>query len=150
MQVHIQGLTGNVQFDHYGRRVNYTMDVFELKSNGPRKVESQSHALLLVYGRVRSREPNHPKLLSVNCYPHLKKVASCDLLFSSVQLYCVVSWAHLNVTLTGLFNDWDALSLSRSATGTTLTNLCSFRMKTVCPTAARRWRTAPSLWRQLW
>ncbi|TWW77386.1 Glutamate receptor 4 [Takifugu flavidus] len=37
-QVHIQGLTGNVQFDHYGRRVNYTMDVFELKSNGPRKI----------------------------------------------------------------------------------------------------------------
>lgn len=38
MQVRIQGLTGNIQFDHYGRRINYTMDVFELKSNGPRKV----------------------------------------------------------------------------------------------------------------
>ncbi|KAL6032273.1 hypothetical protein STEG23_034867 [Scotinomys teguina] len=37
-KVRIQGLTGNVQFDHYGRRVNYTMDVFELKSTGPRKV----------------------------------------------------------------------------------------------------------------
>uniref|UniRef100_A0A8D0V5X0 Glutamate receptor n=1 Tax=Sus scrofa TaxID=9823 RepID=A0A8D0V5X0_PIG len=37
-KVQIQGLTGNVQFDHYGRRVNYTMDVFELKSTGPRKV----------------------------------------------------------------------------------------------------------------
>uniref|UniRef100_A0A803W1N2 Glutamate receptor n=1 Tax=Ficedula albicollis TaxID=59894 RepID=A0A803W1N2_FICAL len=37
-QVRIQGLTGNVQFDHYGRRVNYTMDVFELKNTGPRKV----------------------------------------------------------------------------------------------------------------
>ncbi|KAI4815386.1 hypothetical protein KUCAC02_005533, partial [Chaenocephalus aceratus] len=37
-KVRIQGLTGNVQFDHYGRRVNYTMDVFELKSNGPRKI----------------------------------------------------------------------------------------------------------------
>uniref|UniRef100_A0A8C6TYD7 Glutamate receptor n=1 Tax=Neogobius melanostomus TaxID=47308 RepID=A0A8C6TYD7_9GOBI len=37
-QVRIQGLTGNVQFDHYGRRVNYTMDVFELKGNGPRKI----------------------------------------------------------------------------------------------------------------
>ncbi|KAG7267972.1 hypothetical protein CRUP_010996 [Coryphaenoides rupestris] len=36
-QVRLQGLTGNVQFDHYGRRVNYTMDVFELKSNGPRR-----------------------------------------------------------------------------------------------------------------
>ncbi|XP_061923237.1 glutamate receptor 4a isoform X2 [Entelurus aequoreus] len=37
-QVRIQGLTGNIQFDHFGRRVNYTMDVFELKSNGPRKI----------------------------------------------------------------------------------------------------------------
>nr|XP_014348108.1 PREDICTED: glutamate receptor 4 isoform X2 [Latimeria chalumnae] len=37
-QVRIQGLTGNVQFDHYGRRVNYSMDVFELKSTGPRKI----------------------------------------------------------------------------------------------------------------
>ncbi|CAI5773294.1 Hypothetical predicted protein [Podarcis lilfordi] len=37
-KVRIQGLTGNVQFDHYGRRVNYSMDVFELKSNGPRKI----------------------------------------------------------------------------------------------------------------
>lgn len=44
IQVRIQGLTGNIQFDHYGRRVNYTMDVFELKSNGPRKVKVP-HAL---------------------------------------------------------------------------------------------------------
>ncbi|KAI4793036.1 hypothetical protein KUCAC02_032963, partial [Chaenocephalus aceratus] len=36
-KVRLQGLTGNVQFDHYGRRVNYTMDVFELKNNGPRR-----------------------------------------------------------------------------------------------------------------
>uniref|UniRef100_A0A8C8JV63 Glutamate receptor n=1 Tax=Oncorhynchus tshawytscha TaxID=74940 RepID=A0A8C8JV63_ONCTS len=37
-QVRIQGLTGNIQFDHYGRRVNYTMDMFELKSNGPQRI----------------------------------------------------------------------------------------------------------------
>ncbi|XP_035390049.1 glutamate receptor 4a isoform X3 [Electrophorus electricus] len=37
-QVRIQGLTGNIQFDHYGRRVNYSMDVFELRSNGPQKI----------------------------------------------------------------------------------------------------------------
>uniref|UniRef100_A0A096M2S7 Glutamate receptor n=1 Tax=Poecilia formosa TaxID=48698 RepID=A0A096M2S7_POEFO len=37
-QVRIQGLTGNIQFDHYGRRINYTMAVFELKSNGPLKI----------------------------------------------------------------------------------------------------------------
>lgn len=39
LQVRLQGLTGNVQFDQYGRRVNYTMDVFELKNNGPRRVK---------------------------------------------------------------------------------------------------------------
>lgn len=46
VKVRIQGLTGNIQFDHYGRRVNYTMDVFELKSNGPRKVRHKTHFLL--------------------------------------------------------------------------------------------------------
>uniref|UniRef100_A0A672LCP6 Glutamate receptor n=1 Tax=Sinocyclocheilus grahami TaxID=75366 RepID=A0A672LCP6_SINGR len=42
-QVRLQGLTGNVQFDHYGRRVNYTMDVFELKNNGPRRPYGLEH-----------------------------------------------------------------------------------------------------------
>lgn len=42
VKVRIQGLTGNVQFDHYGRRVNYTMDVFELRSNGPRRVSGRA------------------------------------------------------------------------------------------------------------
>lgn len=47
VQVRLQGLTGNVQFDHYGRRVNYTMDVFELKNNGPRRVKH--HTTLLPF-----------------------------------------------------------------------------------------------------
>ncbi|KAK7926045.1 hypothetical protein WMY93_008355 [Mugilogobius chulae] len=49
-KVRLQGLTGNVQFDHYGRRVNYTMDVFELKSNGPRRIGywSDSDKLVLI------------------------------------------------------------------------------------------------------
>ncbi|NP_001427328.1 glutamate receptor 4 isoform 12 [Homo sapiens] len=49
-QVRIQGLTGNVQFDHYGRRVNYTMDVFELKSTGPRKDKTSALSLSNVAG----------------------------------------------------------------------------------------------------
>lgn len=49
MQVRIQGLTGNIQFDHYGRRVNYTMDVFELKSNGPRKVSPHIYIYIYAY-----------------------------------------------------------------------------------------------------
>uniref|UniRef100_A0A8B9BSX8 Receptor ligand binding region domain-containing protein n=1 Tax=Anser brachyrhynchus TaxID=132585 RepID=A0A8B9BSX8_9AVES len=48
-QVRIQGLTGNVQFDHYGRRVNYTMDVFELKNTGPRKVSVDNVYYHIVY-----------------------------------------------------------------------------------------------------
>ena len=49
LQVRIQGLTGNIQFDHYGRRVNYTMDVFELKSNGPQRVGIDTQACRRYY-----------------------------------------------------------------------------------------------------
>lgn len=45
MQVRVDGLTGNIQFDQYGKRVNYTVNVMELKSNGPVKVR------LLMYGK---------------------------------------------------------------------------------------------------
>lgn len=31
-------MTGNVQFDTFGRRANYTIDVYEMKSGGPRRV----------------------------------------------------------------------------------------------------------------
>lgn len=31
-------MTGNIQFDTFGRRANYTIDVYEMKSGGPRKV----------------------------------------------------------------------------------------------------------------
>ncbi|KAI4888987.1 hypothetical protein NFI96_031291 [Prochilodus magdalenae] len=37
VQVRVEGLTGNIQFDQYGRRVNYTVNVMELKNNGPVK-----------------------------------------------------------------------------------------------------------------
>ncbi|XP_021324446.1 glutamate receptor 4b isoform X2 [Danio rerio] len=57
-QVHLQGLTGNVQFDHYGRRVNYTMDVFELKSNGPRRIGYWNDADKLVLTQDHALLPN--------------------------------------------------------------------------------------------
>lgn len=34
----MEGLTGNIQFDQHGKRVNYSVNVMELKSNGPVKV----------------------------------------------------------------------------------------------------------------
>uniref|UniRef100_A0A665UFP2 Glutamate receptor n=1 Tax=Echeneis naucrates TaxID=173247 RepID=A0A665UFP2_ECHNA len=36
--VQVQGMTGNIQFDNYGRRTNYTIDVYEMKTGGPRKI----------------------------------------------------------------------------------------------------------------
>ncbi|XP_073710174.1 glutamate receptor 3b isoform X4 [Misgurnus anguillicaudatus] len=35
--VQVQGMTGNIQFDSFGRRSNYTIDVYEMKTGGPRK-----------------------------------------------------------------------------------------------------------------
>ncbi|TKS72513.1 Glutamate receptor 3 [Collichthys lucidus] len=36
--VQVHGMTGNIQFDNYGRRTNYTIDVYEMKTGGPRKI----------------------------------------------------------------------------------------------------------------
>lgn len=38
LQVQVQGMTGNIQFDSFGRRSNYTVDVYEMKPGGARKV----------------------------------------------------------------------------------------------------------------
>lgn len=38
----VQGMTGNIQFDTYGRRTNYTIDVYEMKVTGSRKVSNQN------------------------------------------------------------------------------------------------------------
>nr|XP_046255374.1 glutamate receptor 2-like isoform X2 [Scatophagus argus] len=37
-QVRVDGLTGNIQFDQYGKRVNYSVTIMELKNNGPVKI----------------------------------------------------------------------------------------------------------------
>uniref|UniRef100_A0A8C9VML5 Glutamate receptor n=1 Tax=Scleropages formosus TaxID=113540 RepID=A0A8C9VML5_SCLFO len=37
-QVRVEGLTGNIQFDQNGRRVNYSVNIMELKNSGPVKV----------------------------------------------------------------------------------------------------------------
>lgn len=34
----VDGLTGNIQFDQYGKRINYSVTIMELKNNGPVKV----------------------------------------------------------------------------------------------------------------
>nr|XP_033814558.1 LOW QUALITY PROTEIN: glutamate receptor 2 [Geotrypetes seraphini] len=37
-QVQVEGLSGNIKFDQNGKRINYTINIMELKSNGPRKI----------------------------------------------------------------------------------------------------------------
>uniref|UniRef100_A0A3B4GHY7 Glutamate receptor 2-like n=1 Tax=Pundamilia nyererei TaxID=303518 RepID=A0A3B4GHY7_9CICH len=37
-QVHVDGLTGNIQFDQYGKRINYSVTIMELRNNGPVKI----------------------------------------------------------------------------------------------------------------
>lgn len=44
----VEGLTGNIQFDQHGKRVNYSVNVMELKSNGPVKVRIQKTSMLAV------------------------------------------------------------------------------------------------------
>ncbi|KAJ3588095.1 hypothetical protein NHX12_011690 [Muraenolepis orangiensis] len=36
--VRVDGLTGNIQFDQHGKRVNYSVNIMELKNNGPVKI----------------------------------------------------------------------------------------------------------------
>ena len=40
-KVRVEGLTGNIQFDQHGKRVNYSVNIMELKTNGPVKVSIQ-------------------------------------------------------------------------------------------------------------
>lgn len=41
VKVRVDGLTGNIQFDQYGKRINYSVTVMELKNNGPVKVTQE-------------------------------------------------------------------------------------------------------------
>lgn len=45
LQVQVQGMTGNIQFDSFGRRSNYTIDVYEMKPGGARKVSGSGRAV---------------------------------------------------------------------------------------------------------
>jgi len=45
LQVQVQGMTGNIQFDSFGRRSNYTIDVYEMKTGGARKVSGSGRAV---------------------------------------------------------------------------------------------------------
>ncbi|XP_053086508.1 glutamate receptor 3a isoform X3 [Pangasianodon hypophthalmus] len=47
--VQVQGMTGNVQFDSFGRRTNFTIDVYEMKPGGARKIGYWSEFEKFVY-----------------------------------------------------------------------------------------------------
>uniref|UniRef100_A0A7N9AR93 Glutamate receptor n=1 Tax=Mastacembelus armatus TaxID=205130 RepID=A0A7N9AR93_9TELE len=47
--VQVQGMTGNIQFDTFGRRSNYTINVYEMKSGGPRRVSLATKDVCFLY-----------------------------------------------------------------------------------------------------
>ncbi|XP_060768732.1 glutamate receptor 3a isoform X3 [Neoarius graeffei] len=49
LRVQVQGMTGNVQFDSFGRRMNFTIDVYEMKPGGARKIGYWSEFEKLVH-----------------------------------------------------------------------------------------------------
>ncbi|KAL8207208.1 UNVERIFIED_CONTAM: Glutamate receptor 2 [Gekko kuhli] len=51
-QVQVEGLTGNIKFDQNGKRINYTINVMELKSTGPRKIGYWSEADRMVVNPI--------------------------------------------------------------------------------------------------
>lgn len=53
-KVRVEGLTGNIQFDQHGKRVNYSVNIMELKSNGPVKVNI---CFILPFGWFESEDP---------------------------------------------------------------------------------------------
>lgn len=70
-QVQVQGMTGNIQFDTFGRRANYTIDVYEMKSGGPRRVSldvgskpSQRMSFEISQCQCRSRQQRVKELLA--------------------------------------------------------------------------------------
>lgn len=55
-KVRVEGLTGNIQFDQHGKRVNYSVNIMELKSNGPVKVSVQHRPTIKAhYSSINSK-----------------------------------------------------------------------------------------------
>uniref|UniRef100_A0A3B3WNJ6 Ionotropic glutamate receptor C-terminal domain-containing protein n=1 Tax=Poecilia mexicana TaxID=48701 RepID=A0A3B3WNJ6_9TELE len=55
--VQLQGMTGNIQFDNYGRRTNYTIEIHEMKKDGPKK-RSKIAVYEKMWSYMKSAEPN--------------------------------------------------------------------------------------------
>nr|XP_056711673.1 glutamate receptor 2 isoform X1 [Euleptes europaea]XP_056711675.1 glutamate receptor 2 isoform X1 [Euleptes europaea] len=51
-QVQVEGLSGNIKFDQNGKRINYTINIMELKSTGPRKIGYWSEADRMVVNPI--------------------------------------------------------------------------------------------------
>ncbi|XP_066488007.1 glutamate receptor 2 isoform X3 [Tiliqua scincoides] len=56
-QVQVEGLTGNIKFDQNGKRINFTINVMELKSTGPRKIGYWSEVDRMVVHPQNGCEP---------------------------------------------------------------------------------------------
>jgi len=80
-QVQVQGMTGNIQFDNYGRRTNYTIDVYEMKTGGPRKVRWSGDLCRL--SSINCERFDQRKSWSMS--KHSSQLAHTDVLFSTCQ-----------------------------------------------------------------
>ncbi|XP_053113161.1 glutamate receptor 2 isoform X2 [Hemicordylus capensis] len=56
-QVQVEGLTGNIKFDQNGKRMNFTINVMELKSTGPRKIAYWNEVDKMVVNLPNGCEP---------------------------------------------------------------------------------------------
>lgn len=74
-QVQVHGMTGNIQFDSFGRRSNYTIDVYEMKAGGPRKVCKQIEILLDIKKSEKEKEREFANVCPLNMsLSFLKKI----------------------------------------------------------------------------
>ncbi|XP_031653125.1 glutamate receptor 3 [Oncorhynchus kisutch] len=69
--VQVQGMTGNIQFDSYGRRSNYTIDVYEMRTGGPKKVQALTSIYSALYNsHIHLQRSPYISHLYINQYIH--------------------------------------------------------------------------------
>lgn len=109
----VEGLTGNIQFDQHGKRVNYSVNIMELKSNGPVKVKvtksSQQEISVYFFTCWAFKHDVHEIALRLGLHTAFKLVdvqfwlKSIDLFFLQIGYWNEVD--KMAVTNTGAFSN---------------------------------------------
>uniref|UniRef100_A0A8C6U6E4 Glutamate receptor n=1 Tax=Neogobius melanostomus TaxID=47308 RepID=A0A8C6U6E4_9GOBI len=87
-QVRVDGLTGNIQFDQHGKRVNYSVNIMELKTNGPVKVTAPPFPSFTHYVKDGNKTVIVTTILEAP-YVMLKKNADLFMDNERYEGYCV-------------------------------------------------------------